>query len=90
MKTLKGQKGIASWVVLVALIVAAVIAANVGASYDENPDSSDILADQVGGMCPTKCAWFTQKTCGQGDNNRTVGLCFFLWSCTYDHPAPCE
>lgn len=85
----KHQQGIAGWIILVALIAVAILAVNLGSQYDENPDGGNSGTDASQNMCPTKCAFFVQQTCGQGENNRAIGACFPFWSCTYDHPAQC-
>jgi hypothetical protein len=89
LKILKHQQGVAQWVILAALIIIALVAANIGSQFDETPEAGNPATDASQNLCPTKCAFFVQQTCGQGENNRIVGPCFPFWSCTFDHPAQC-
>ncbi len=92
MKLITRQRGIGLIPVIagIAILLLAWLALQIGAQLDQNPESSDINTDLPAGWCPTKCAWFVQKTCPVNGAKRTVGACFPGWGCTEDRPAPCD
>jgi hypothetical protein len=89
MKMKRYCEGIADWIVIAGIAIIAIVIVNIASHFDDTPDNANSATDASGNLCPTKCAFFVQKTCGQGENNRVLGFCFFSWSCTFDHPDQC-
>ena len=81
------KKGALPWIAAVIIIIVIVIVVNIGISTDNSGGGSG--GGGSSDICPTRCAWFTQRTCGP-NGGRKVGACFPMWSCSYNYSASCN
>lgn len=85
MKSLKHQKGVAEWVVVIATIaVVAVIGLIIAATSDENTPPPPSQVPGTKDICYTSCLGLVELQCG---DNKLMGACFGLWDCSAGHGA---
>ena len=85
------QQGAASKLVIIGVVIIGLfVFVSLTTQLDESPEGGNADVGVANNVCPTKCAFFLQQTCGQGANNRVVGVCVIPWSCTFSFTAACE